>query len=91
MAFTCPYRKFLWTGEAFGVQSALSVSLHLMFKLFFKYLDDFLVFWIDNLLIYSQNEEEHRRNINLVFEKIQEVGIKLKMSKCEFLKVKLNI
>ena len=33
--------------------------LNLMFKLFFKCLDDALVFWMDNLLIYSQTKEEH--------------------------------
>ena len=57
-----------------------------MFKLFFKYLDDFLVFWMDDLLIYGQTGEEHFKHLQLVFEKFQEGGIKLKMYKCEFFK-----
>ena len=56
-----------------------------MFKLFFKYLDEFLVFWMADLLIYRHTEEEHLIHLELVFEKIR-VGIKLKMSKCEFFK-----
>ena len=65
------------------MQSTLSVFPNLMFKLFFKYLDDFLVFWMDDLLIYSQTEE-HLKHIQLVFKRFPEAGIKLKMSKCKF-------
>ena len=43
-SFICPYGKFQWKRVAFGVQTAQSVFLNLMFKLFFKYLDNFLVF-----------------------------------------------
>ena len=75
--FTCPHRKFQWRRVAFGVQTASSVFLNLMFKLFFKYLDDFLVFWMDYLLIYSQTEEEHLKHLQLAFEKCREAGIKL--------------
>ena len=46
-----------------------SVFLNLMFKLVFKYFDKFLAFWMDNLLIYSQTEEEHLEHMQLVFEK----------------------
>ena len=50
-AFTCPYGKFQKKWVAFRVKLAPSVYLNLMFKLFFKYLDNFLVFWKDDLLI----------------------------------------
>ena len=46
-AFTCPYGKSQWKRVAFGVQMAPNVFLKCMFKLFLKYLDDFLVFWMD--------------------------------------------
>ena len=54
----------------------------------FKYLDDFLVFWMDDSLIYSQTEEEHLKHFKLVFSKLREAGIKLKMSNCELFKNK---
>ena len=34
-----------------------------MFELFFKYLDNLLIFLMDGLLIYSQTEEEHLKHI----------------------------
>ena len=48
-AFNCQYGKFQWKRVAFGVQTAPGIFLNLMFKLFFKYLDDFLVLWMDDL------------------------------------------
>ena len=47
--FTCPCRKFQWKRVAFGVQTAYGVFLILMFNLFFKYLDNFLAFWMDDM------------------------------------------
>ena len=45
---------------------------------------------MDNLLIYSQTEEEHLKHIQLVFEKFWEAGIKLMMSMHEFVKSQLE-
>ena len=45
---------------------------------------------MDNLLIYSQTEGEHLTHLELVFFKFREAGIKLRMSKCEFLKKKIE-
>ena len=45
---------------------------------------------MDDLLIYRQTEEEHPKHLQLVFEKFRETGIKLKMSKCEFFRNKME-
>ena len=50
----------------------------------------FLVFWIDDLLIYSETEDEHLKHIHLVFEKLCEAGIKLKMCTYEVFKSEMN-
>ena len=59
-------------------------------KLFFKYLDEFLVFWMDGLLIYSQIEEEYLKHLELVFKKLKEARIKLKILKCEYFKKEIE-
>ena len=64
--------------------------LNLMFELFFTYLDNFLVFWMDDLLIYSQTEEEHLKHIQLLFDKFQEARIKLKTSRGKFFKSQIE-
>ena len=73
-----PYGKFQWKRVAFGMQTAPKMFLNLMFALFFKYLDECLVVWIENLLIYSQMKEEHLKHLELVFKNL-EASIKLEM------------
>ena len=53
---------------AFGVQTAPSIFLNLMLKLFLKYLDEILIFWMDNILIHSQTEEEHKKHLEIFFQ-----------------------
>ena len=45
---------------------------------------------MDDLLTYSQTEEEHLEHIQLVFQKLQEAGIKLKVTKCEVFKSQIE-
>ena len=52
-AFTCSYRKSQWKRVDFAVQTTPNIFLNFMLKLLSKYLDELLVFWVDNLLIYS--------------------------------------
>ena len=73
------------------MQTAPSKFLNLIFKLLFKYLDEFLVFWIDNLLIYGQTEEEHLGHLELVFcEEFREASIKLKCQNMNISRKKLE-
>ena len=53
------------------MQTGPVIFFSLMFKLFFNYLDEFLVFRMDNLLIYSQMEEEHLKCLELVYQNLQ--------------------
>ena len=61
-----------------------------MFKLFFKYLDDFLIFYVDDIIVYSKMESEHLVNLRKVFKKFRYAGIKLKPSKCDFFKLHIE-
>ena len=49
-----------------------------------EYLDKFVVVYLDDILIYSKNEEEHAEHLRLVLEKLREHRIYAKFSKCEF-------
>ena len=58
-----------------------------MFKLFFEYLDDFLIFYVYDIIAYSKTENEHVAYLRRVFEKFCYAGMKLKPSKCNFFKL----
>ena len=51
---------------------------------FQKFLDEFLVVYLDDMLIYSDNLKEHRKHVRKVLKGPQEAGLFLKPSKCEF-------
>jgi hypothetical protein len=48
------------------------------------YLDKFIVVFIDDVLIYSQNEEEHEEHLKMVLQWLREHQLFAKLSKCEF-------
>jgi ribonuclease HI len=49
-----------------------------------EYLDKFVVVFIDYILIYSKNEEEHEEHLRLVLQQLREHELYAKFSKCEF-------
>ena len=83
-AFICPYGKFPSKCVSYSVAHALSIFLNATFKLFFEYLDDFLIFYVDDIIVYSKMESEHLVHLRKVFEKFRYAGMKLKPPKCDF-------
>src|SRR3954470_8964830 len=49
-----------------------------------EFLEKFVVVFIDDILIYSKNEQEHEAHLRLVLEKLREHQLYVKFSKCEF-------
>jgi hypothetical protein len=58
--------------------------MYLMNKVFMEYLDKFVVVFIDDILIFSKNEEEHDEHLHLVLQKLRENQLYAKLNKCEF-------
>jgi hypothetical protein len=58
--------------------------MYLMNKIFMEYLDQFMVVFIDDILIYSKDEEEHEKHLRLVLQKLRDHQLYAKPSKCEF-------
>jgi hypothetical protein len=58
--------------------------MNLMNKVFMKFLDKFMVVFIDDILVYSKIEEEHAEHLRLVLGTLREHQLYTKFSKCEF-------
>ena len=56
----------------------------MMNDIFREHLDDFIVIYLDDILIFSKNEEEHEKHVPLVLEKLRERGFYAKLEKCLF-------
>lgn len=68
----------------FGPINALATFIDLMNWVFKPYLDEFFIIFIDDILVYSYNEEEHERHLRMVLQILREHQLYAKFSKCEF-------
>jgi hypothetical protein len=56
----------------------------LMNNVLSKFRDKFVLIFIDDILIYSKNREEHDEHLRLVLQVLREHQIYAKFSKCDF-------
>ena len=83
-AFSTRYGLYEYTVMSFGLTNAPALFMNLMNSVFMEYLDKFVVVFIDDILIYSKNDEEHDEHLRLVLGKLREHQLYAKFSKCEF-------
>jgi hypothetical protein len=57
---------------SFGLTNAPAYFMYLMNRVFMEYLDKFVVVFIDYILIFSNNEEEHDKHLRFVLQKLRE-------------------
>jgi hypothetical protein len=65
-AFVSRYDLYEFTVMSFGLTNVPAYFLYMMNKVFIEYLDKFVVVFIDDILVYSRNDEEHEGNLRLV-------------------------
>jgi hypothetical protein len=83
IAFITRYSLYEYTVMPFGLTNAPAYFMYLMNKVFMEYLDKFVVVFIDDILIFSKNEE-HDEHLRLVLQKLRENQLYAKLNKCEF-------
>ena len=67
-AFQCCYRLFEYTVMHFRLCNALGTFQHYMNNIFRNFLDKFLVIYLDDMLIYSDNLKKHRKHVRKALE-----------------------
>ena len=68
----------------FGLKNAPVAFMDLMNRVFQPYLDQFVVVFVDGILIYSQSEVEHEDHLRIVLHLLRDHQLYAKFSKCEF-------
>ncbi|KAG8498138.1 hypothetical protein CXB51_007053 [Gossypium anomalum] len=83
-AFRTRYGYYEFLVMPFGLTNAPAVFMDLMNRIFRLYLDRFVVVFIDDILVYSRDEEEHAEHLRTVLQILRENQLYAKFSKCEF-------
>ena len=68
----------------FGLMNALATFMDLMHRAFQTYLHHFVIVFVDDILIYSQSEEEHEDHLRIVLQALRDHQSYAKFIKCEF-------
>ena len=83
-AFRMRYGHFEFTVMPFGLTNAPAAFMDLMNRVLQPYLDQFVVVFVDDILIYSQSEVEHEDHLRIVLQLLRDHQLYAKFSKCEF-------
>jgi hypothetical protein len=78
------YGSYKFLVMPFGLTNAPATFCILMNDIFWEWIDDFVVVYIDDILIYSSSLEEHVEHLRKVFQRLKENKLYAKFEKCEF-------
>nr|GEY10012.1 putative reverse transcriptase domain-containing protein [Tanacetum cinerariifolium] len=82
--FRTQYGYYKFQVMTFCLTNAPAVFMDLMNRVYKPYLDKFVIVFIDDILIYSKNKEEHEEHLKLILEFLKKEELYAKFSKCEF-------
>jgi hypothetical protein len=79
-AFSTRYGLYKYLVMSFRLTNTLTHFIYLMNSVFMPQLDKFVVVFIDNILIYSKNEEEHARHLYVILQRLRDHQLYAKFS-----------
>jgi hypothetical protein len=82
--FRIRYGYYEYQVILFGLTNVLAMYIRLVNNLLRKYLDNYYIAYLDNILIFTETFEEHIKIVQEILQILMDVGILLKPSKCEF-------
>ena len=83
-AFRSRYGNYEFLVMPFELPNAPAAFMDLMNRVFRPYLDQFVIVFIDDILVYSQDEESHEQHLTKVLQTLRENQLYAKFSKREF-------
>ena len=85
MVFRMRYGHYEFLVMPFGLTNAPVAFMDLMNRVFQPHVDQFVVVFIDDILVYSKDREDHNTHLRVVLKTLRKEQLYAKLSKCEFL------
>ena len=83
-SFRTQYGHYEFLVMPFGLTNAPAIFMDLLNRVFRPYVDQFVVVFIDDILVYTKDAQEHEQHLKLVLHTLREKKLYAKLSKCEF-------
>ena len=83
-AFRTRYGHYEFLVMPFGVTNAPAAFMDLMNRVFKPFLDEFVIVFIDDILVYSKSFAEHEQHLRMVLQTLRNKRLYAKLKKCEF-------
>jgi hypothetical protein len=83
-AFFTRYELYEYLVMSFGLTNAPAHFMYLMNSVFMPELDKFIVVFIDDVIVYSKNEEEHEQHLRIILKRLHDHQLYAMFSKCAF-------
>ncbi len=90
-AFSTPNGQFEGTCMPFGLNGAPLTIQRTMNNIFRDMLGNSVYIYLNDIIIASKDKTSHMETLKSLLKRLQEVGLKLKLTKCEFLKPRINL
>ena len=84
MTFKTRYGLYEFLVMSFGLINALETFMDLMNRIFRPYVDQFVMVFINDILVYSKDREDHDTHLRVVLETLRKEQLYAKLSICEF-------
>ena len=85
-AFTTPFGLFEYVRMPFGLCNAPATFQRLMDFVLEGLIGDFCLVYLDDIIVYSKDKSDHLRHLQIIFDRLRQNNLKLKISKCHFMK-----
>ena len=82
--FQTRYRLYEYQVMLFRLTNAPATFQELINHVLYDHLNEFVIAYLNNILIYFKNEEDHEKHVKKILRKFQEKNFYFKSKKCEF-------
>ncbi|KAF9760727.1 Transposon Ty3-I Gag-Pol polyprotein [Nosema granulosis] len=83
-AFAWKSGLYEWERMPFGLCNASATFQRTMDQVFLKERDRFVLVYLDDIIVYSNNKDDHQKHLEIVIGRLRAAGMSLNRNKCHF-------